>query len=569
MSAPTPLRQDFDASQLRGLARKTKDGPQARRLLALAAIYDGATRTEAAKIGGVGLQIIRESIWRNGSSRNSASQSPSRRSAGSCEPWATANYRPDRVTMRKPRARSRILKNFPARLEAIARKKALDRDTIEIWFADEARIGQKNKITRRWAKRGTRPSAPRDQRTASTYIFGAVCPKEGKGAALIMPACNTEAMNLHLAEIAATVAPAAHAILLVDQAGWHLSTRLLVPANITIILLPPKCPELNPVENVWQFMRDNWLSNRIFKSYDDLVDHCCAAWNKLVDQPWRIMSIGLRQWATGSDQWDLVLSVSNNTSAHRRRGLSGHFSGLPAQRLCDGRCSFTKSARGAMQRIAVLKRLTLSCRRASRNRQRRCRLDLLHGEARGDVLERHRRDQALVECIVAGDVGHDHAQHIVDITGHSVKFHHLGHGSHFGSEPVEPLLGVVAGLDRDEDGNAEPDLVLIDQCDSPLNHSVGFQPLDTLPTGCGGQAHQTADLGDRMGGILLQKRENLAVDGVHRGKPYERNRCNLDGGDRMISSLPGVFEVYLEDYSPATEIRPQGARLPARGGAAL
>ncbi len=83
-----------------------------------------------------------------------------------------------------------------------------------------------------------------------------------------MPACNTEAMNLHLAEIAATVAPAAHAILLVDQAGWHLSTRLLVPANITIILLPPKCPELNPVENVWQFMRDNWLSNRIFKSYD-------------------------------------------------------------------------------------------------------------------------------------------------------------------------------------------------------------------------------------------------------------------------------------------------------------
>src|SRR5215510_8633719 len=105
--------------------------------------------------------------------------------------------------MRKPRARSRILKNFPARLEAIARKKALDRDTIEIWFADEARIGQKNKINRRWAKRGTRPSAPRDQRTASTYIFGAVCPKEGKGAALIMPACNTEAMNLHLAEIAA------------------------------------------------------------------------------------------------------------------------------------------------------------------------------------------------------------------------------------------------------------------------------------------------------------------------------------------------------------------------------
>src|SRR5437899_2869242 len=134
------------------------------------------------------------------------------------------------------------------RLEEIARAKALDCDTIEIWFADEARVGQKNKITRRWAKRGTRPSAPRDQRTASTYIFGAVCPKQGKGAALILPACNSEAMNLHLAEIAKAVAPAAQAILLVDQAGWHLSTRLVVPANITIIALPPKCPELNPVE---------------------------------------------------------------------------------------------------------------------------------------------------------------------------------------------------------------------------------------------------------------------------------------------------------------------------------
>src|SRR5262245_13568713 len=66
------------------------------------------------------------------------------------------------------------------RLEEIARAKALDSDTIEIWFADEAHVGQKNKITRRWAKRGTRPSAPRDQRTASTYIFGAVCPKQGQ-----------------------------------------------------------------------------------------------------------------------------------------------------------------------------------------------------------------------------------------------------------------------------------------------------------------------------------------------------------------------------------------------------
>ena len=114
-----------------------------------------------------------------------------------------------------------------------------------------------------------------------------------------MPVCNTEAMNLHLAEIAAEVAPGAHAVLLLDQAGWHLSARLVVPPNITLVPLPPKCPELNPVENVWQFMRDNWLSNRVFKSHNDIVDHCCHAWNKLVDQPWRIMSIGLRDRANG------------------------------------------------------------------------------------------------------------------------------------------------------------------------------------------------------------------------------------------------------------------------------
>jgi hypothetical protein len=76
-------------------------------------------------------------------------------------------------------------------------------------------------------------------------------------------------MNLHLAEIATQIAPGAHAALLVDQAGWHLSGRLDVPPNITRVLLPAKCPELNPQENVWQFVRDNWLSNRVFKSYDE------------------------------------------------------------------------------------------------------------------------------------------------------------------------------------------------------------------------------------------------------------------------------------------------------------
>ncbi len=106
-------------------------------------------------------------------------------------------------------------------------------------------------------------------------------------------------MSLQLAEISQTVAPGAHAVVLLDQAGWHHSKRLVIPANITLVPLPAKAPELNPVENIWQFMRENWLSNRIFSSYTEILDHCCAAWNKLTDQPWRIMSIGLRDWAHG------------------------------------------------------------------------------------------------------------------------------------------------------------------------------------------------------------------------------------------------------------------------------
>ena len=170
---------------------------------------------------------------------------------------------------------------------------------------------QKNKLTRRWAKRGTQPSAPHDQRTkwaarhcprtngGQWLAVGAICPAEGKGAGIVMPFCDTPAMQEHLAEISAAVAQDAHAVLILDQAGWHLAGALVVPRNITILPLPPRSPELNPVENIWQFMRDNWLSNRVFKGYDDIVAHCCAAWNNLVDQPWRIRSIGKRSWAEG------------------------------------------------------------------------------------------------------------------------------------------------------------------------------------------------------------------------------------------------------------------------------
>lgn len=173
----------------------------------------------------------------------------------------------------------------------------------------DARAGRKNPITRRWARRGTRPRAAKDPRTkwaarhrprtdgGRRLAFGAICPAKGKAAGLVMPFADTEAMQAHLAEIGRAIDPGAHAVLMLDQAGWHMSARLVVPDNITLPPLPPRSPELNPVENDWQFMRDNWLSNRIFRSYGDVLDHCCEAWNTLADQPRRIMTLGRRAWA--------------------------------------------------------------------------------------------------------------------------------------------------------------------------------------------------------------------------------------------------------------------------------
>jgi hypothetical protein len=122
-------------------------------------------------------------------------------------------------------------------LEAIAEEKALAPEQIEVWFADEARIGQKNKITRRWAKRGTRPSAPSDQRTASTYIFGAICPKDGKGAGLVLPHCNTESMSLHLAEIATQVAQGARLGVMINENWYKLLRALALLGSSSIALL--------------------------------------------------------------------------------------------------------------------------------------------------------------------------------------------------------------------------------------------------------------------------------------------------------------------------------------------
>ena len=168
---------------------------------------------------------------------------------------------------------------------------------IEIWFQDEARIGQKNGLARQWARRGTRPTQPADQRYESAYLFGAICPARGVGAALALPFADTDAMQRHINEIALHVARGAHAVLLLDRAGWHTTGNLVWPKNVTPILLPSRSSELNPVEQVWQYLRANYLSNRVFDDFDAIIDAACDAWRKLIAQPQQITSIGMRTWA--------------------------------------------------------------------------------------------------------------------------------------------------------------------------------------------------------------------------------------------------------------------------------
>lgn len=169
---------------------------------------------------------------------------------------------------------------------------------IEIWFQDEARVGQQGSLEYIWAPVGSRPLAVRDNRHDSVYLFGALCPSRAIGAAIIMPAVNSEAMSEHLKEIAAQIAAGAHAVLVCDGAGWHQrGGRLTIPENITLLTLPPYSPELNPMENVWDYLRGNKLSHRVWDTYDAIVQDCAEAWRFLIGDPERIRSIATRSWA--------------------------------------------------------------------------------------------------------------------------------------------------------------------------------------------------------------------------------------------------------------------------------
>jgi len=193
--------------------------------------------------------------------------------------------------------RRRLLKKLPQSAEgcaALLHRRHADRDLVPRRSQSRAE-GNAHLCL---GAEGLAAAEVRDNRHTLAYLFGAICPDRAVGAAIIMPCVNAEAMSEHLKEISTQVAPGARAVLLCDGAGWHQTGgRLRVPDNITLLPLPSYSPELNPMENVWDYLRSNKLCGLLWDSYEAVVDACTGAWHFLINDPERIRSIGSRIWA--------------------------------------------------------------------------------------------------------------------------------------------------------------------------------------------------------------------------------------------------------------------------------
>jgi transposase len=152
---------------------------------------------------------------------------------------------------------------------------------VRIFFQDEARVGQQGTLTRVWARRGSRPRAVKQTEYKWVYLWAAVEPVTGELAAMITPDVNTDRMSQFLEGLSSMLSPDDLAIVVLDNAGWHRAKALKVPANLVLLPLPAYSPELNPGENLWQWLRSHQLANRVYADYDDLLQAAAAAMSGL------------------------------------------------------------------------------------------------------------------------------------------------------------------------------------------------------------------------------------------------------------------------------------------------
>lgn len=179
-----------------------------------------------------------------------------------------------------PQAQQEFKVALPTRLQALREVRPGQR--LRVYFQDESRFGQQGTTTNLWARRGSRPTAVRQTEYQYLWVLGAVCPETGHAEGLLSPQLNTKIVNLFLKQFSATLAPDEHAAMIWDGAGFHTSKKLQVPANVTLIRLPPYSPELNPVENLWHYLKSHFWSNRAYDDYEALEQAAVDAWRKAV-----------------------------------------------------------------------------------------------------------------------------------------------------------------------------------------------------------------------------------------------------------------------------------------------
>ena len=169
-------------------------------------------------------------------------------------------------------------------------------ERVEVWFEDEARFGQQGTLTRVWAPRGSRPSAVRQTQYQYLWVLTAVCPRTGAAEGLISPSLNAGVIDKFLQQFSASLAEGVHAVLAWDGAGFHTAKALRVPDNVTLLTLPPRSPELMPVENLWHYEREHYWANRKYDDYAALQDAARDGWRAVCLDPDKVKTICAVPW---------------------------------------------------------------------------------------------------------------------------------------------------------------------------------------------------------------------------------------------------------------------------------
>jgi transposase len=170
-------------------------------------------------------------------------------------------------------------------------KEAHPEEDVQVWFEDEARFGQQGTLARVWARRGSRPRGVRQTQYIYLYVLTAICVGTGAASGLIAPTLNLGVVNLFLEQFSRELPAGAHAVLVWDGAGYHTSGGLVVPANVSLIQLVPYSPELNPVENLWHYLRSHYWSLRVYRDYEALEAAAMAAWRAVCLGPELVQTI--------------------------------------------------------------------------------------------------------------------------------------------------------------------------------------------------------------------------------------------------------------------------------------